>query len=761
MRGFWRLAIVCLVTTLALLQPTRAATPARIALHVSLSGPSAFAGHALVDAVRFAVDEANAAGASPPIDLVVYDDRSTEEGSREVARQMAAGDALVVIGPSSSALGLVACPIYAQNDIPVIDATLHADELTDNATTFRIVVSTGEIGEAMADYLGLVLHGQAATVLYKNNGYGRPLAARFKATAERLGIASSFHAFGPAAERTEATRLALADPAQPPIVLGMTYEDAVSVLAMLRREGYRGPIFGTATMARASFIDLFADQPEEHKTRGFFADGAYAVSPAILDSANAETLAFADRYRARFGQDPSWEAVQGYDGANLAMAAVRSALAGEAAASRSPPALREAARAYLASLDGPGKAVRGLTGPLWFGPDRVRSQAVRMGRFHGELFESAPLQLVPVAHPDGAEIASGAVFETEQGSYARLQRVIYTGMFVNEVQRVDLGQSRFGADFYLWLRYAHDAGPASSDPTDIIFPDMISGGFDGMHPSEQSEMADGTEYRLWRVQGEFRNDFDLHRFPFDRQTLDLSFFNARAASDHIVYVIDRRSSFRAGAAGTGPAQPTGAGTALAAAATPSAALAASRSLIAASAFHDLSQWDPLGAQELREDLVADSSLGDLRRIGLESHRELSGFLLTMSLERRSAATLIKMLLPLLLTTLIMYSALYFPAGLVKEKITVAITGVLAGTVLLTAINNQLGNIGYTMLVEYAFYVFFSLGLLSIVSVLIVERLRAAKRGDAIALVESWTERIFLLAVAATAAAALMFRWMVK
>ena len=40
----------------------------------------------------------------------------------------------------------------------------------------------------------------------------------------------------------------------------------------------------------------------------------------------------------------------------------------------------------------------------------------------------------------------------------------------------------------------------------------------------------------------FRNDFDLHRFPFDRQTLSIPFFNARAAADCIVYVLDNRSA---------------------------------------------------------------------------------------------------------------------------------------------------------------------------------------------------------------------------
>jgi hypothetical protein len=106
-------------------------------------------------------------------------------------------------------------------------------------------------------------------------------------------------------------------------------------------------------------------------------------------------------------------------------------------------------------------------------------------------------------------------------------------------------------------------------------------------------MADGTEYRLWRVQGEFRNDFDLHHFPFDRQTLALPFFDARAR---------------------------------------------------------------------RENLVTPSTLGDPTRVGVESARELSGFLVTVELHRRTIATLAKTLIPLLLMTLVMYASLYFPGS---------------------------------------------------------------------------------------------------
>jgi branched-chain amino acid transport system substrate-binding protein len=229
------------------------------------------------------------------------------------------------------------------------------------------------------------------------------------------------------------------------------------------------------------------------------------------------------------------------------------------------------------------------------------------------------------------------------------------------------------------------------------------------------------------VQGEFRNDFDLHRYPFDDQELSLSFFNARAATDRIVYVIDRRSS---GLSHDAPApDPTTQITSLA-------------------AFRNLSQWALVKAVAQRDNLVTDSALGDPSRTGVESYRELSGFKMTIDVRRRALATLGKTLLPLGLMTLIMFASLYFPVALVKEKVTVAITAALSGAVLLTAINSQLGGVGYTIAVEYVFYAYFGLSLLCIVSVLSAERLRAAGRAVAARQTEMWTRVALLIVVAA-------------
>lgn len=752
-----RLALALALASL-LVPAARAQGPAqKIAVQSSLTGISQAAGKSFVEAIGFAIDEANATGTGPRFEAEVFDDTSTEAGSQAASRQVVASEASVVLGPARTPLAISACKLYGEVGLPIIATTLHADALTENPTTFRTVISTGEIGEALADYLGTVLHARAARVLTIDNGYGRPLAARFRAAADRQGIGTSSYDFRTTAERDAmAVTLGAAD-ASAPIVLGMEYEDAAPVLVALRRQGYRGLVMGTATMARANFSSLFAREPEEQGEPGYFTEGVHAASPMLLDSANAEILAFANRYRARFGREPSWEAVQAYDGALLAMAAVRAAMAGDPAfASHDVRARRAAVLAAIKAFDAPTRAVAGLNGPIWFGPDRIRHQPVRIGRFHAGVLESAPLQILPVDDPDWSEVDSGAVFQTEPGHFNRLQRVVQTGTFMNTIPHLDVAKSTFGADFYLWLRYAKDAGPGAADPVDIGFPSMVGGSFNAAVPSEVTEMGDGTEYRLWRIQGEFRNDFDLRRFPFDRQTLKLGFFNTRASSDRIVYVLDRRSG--AAAPGTAPAAATasliGLHAALAAAPAAAPELATGATLVSPIAFDELTQWQPVGAQERRDTLVTPSALGDLRRIGLETPRELSGFLVTYQLQRRTAATLVKTLLPMLLMTIVLYATLHFPHALTKEKVTVAVTAVLSGAVLLSAVNNQLGGVGYTIMAEYAFYVFFALGLLCVIYVMAFETLRLAGHTAAANRLEHATRIVFLLAAAVTTVLAL-------
>ena len=692
-----------------LLAPSTAAQPRalRLAVISSLGGDAeTTSGRSFLDGARLAVDEANAERAGPPIELDVYDSGRGGEGAREAAGKVAASEAIGVVGPLLSTSSLAAGPIFAKAGIASIVSAAESDLVTANATTFRANFKNSDLGNWLAVYLRHVLGGQNAVVLFVDDGYGRTIADGFQRGATRLGLRAAYVGFTTAEERDAAVMKAAADPEKPAIVLATLDVDGAAMVTELRRLGVKAPILAGTGPADQAFANRFRNLPEERESRGFFTRDLFAAAPVLLDSANDDTRAFADRFRARFGRalPVSWIAVQGYDGARLAIAAARAAARDHAGGD--VRVLRQAFLGFLDSLDGPARAVPGLLGPIWFTPDRGRLLPVRIGWFREGLFESAPVQLVPVSHPDRKEIASGTLVEIEPDSYARRQKVVYAGMFLNDLARIDIAQSTFTADFYLWMRYDRRFASADADPTQIEFPHLVRGSFAASRPSNGHDLDDGTTYRLWRVTGDFKSNFDLHRYPADSQSMEIAFFNERAASDRLVYVIDS-SSLDAATPGVGQASQFGAA--------------------APEAFRNLTQWEPIRVATVIDNLVAPSALGDPALVGLERMRELSGFRMRIEVRRDISTTLIKTLLPIGLMTLIMFSTLYFPPALAATRVTVAITAGLSGAVLLAAINAHLGNVGYVIAVEYGFYVFFALCLLCIIVVLLGERLRLAGR----------------------------------
>jgi ABC-type branched-subunit amino acid transport system substrate-binding protein len=699
-----------------------------IAAALCLSGDEQAYSQSALEGLQLAIADANARKDGPTITLKIYDEQSTVEGARRIAQQIADSHAPFVLGSVFSFLALVEGPIFAKAGIAAL-STATSDLITRNPTTFRLQFKTSDQGEMLATYASRVLHQKRMAAISVDDGYGGTMRSGFEAAATRLGLDARYYSFKTPAEAQQAAEAVAADPARPAVALMMLDNDGARVLSTLSRRGVTSPILGGNAFGEEPFSERLAGEPEEKQRHGSLSDGLYAISPMMLDSANAETQAFATRYRDRSGRDPSGLAAEWYDAGLLAASAARSLLRD---GNTDPPSLRAHALAYFQALDAPARSVPGLLGPIWFDEGRGRPQALRVGRFKGGHIDSAPLQIVPVSKPSASDVASGAVFEQAPGRFARLQRVAYAGIYVNEISHIDLPRSSFGADFYMWLRFANEAGGDSLDPSDIVFPNMVSGGFDPSRPAEQGDMPDGTIYRLWRVQGEFHNDYDLHNFPFDHQKLALTFFNARGASDRIVYVLDRQTK-AGGAKASGAAADT--------LSTPSIATIASPA-----AFTELTQWEALGGEERRQNLVTNSSLGDPRRLAIEGHRELSGFIATLDVKRRALSTVIKTLMPLLLMTLIIYTTLHFPPVLIKEKVTVAITGALSGAVLLTAINSQLGSIGYTIAIEYAFFVFFGLTTLTIISALMAQHWRSVHR-DHVAVATDWGTRIvFALAV---------------
>jgi branched-chain amino acid transport system substrate-binding protein len=103
-----------------------------------------------------------------------------------------------------------------------------------------------------------------------------------------------------------------------------------------------------------------------------------------------------------------------------------------------------------------------------------------------------------------------------------------------------------------------------------------------------------------------------------------------------------------------------------------------------------------------------STQGKTAFFDTDDRNEYGGFDTAIVVQRDNVAFMIKTLVPLFLLVLVVFATLFFPPSLSKERTTIPVTGILTSAVLLISIGNQLPSLGYTMALEYIFYVFFAL-----------------------------------------------------
>jgi len=356
---------------------------------------------------------------------------------------------------------------------------------------------------------------------------------------------------------------------------------------------------------------------------------------------------------------------------------------------------REKIRDALASFDSLEQAVPGLDGPLYFNANRDMPRPSRLGWYERGRLVGAPIQLVTVQNPDLIDLSkkmrAGHIVNIGD-RFFWLQRVVYAGIDIVHLGGIDLKAGTFNVDFYLWLRY----GGHDDLPSHIELPSLQRGSFDPAHPAETGK-EDDLNYGVWRVSGDIKAELDLHDFPFDSQSLLVRFQNHEASRERIAYVIDT-SGLHLHRPDPGPVG-------------------------ARSAFRDLQLWHVADIRYFVDAFSISSTQGKTAFFDTDNRNEYGGFDTAIVVQRDVVAFMVKTLVPLFLLALVVFATLFFPPSLSKERTTIPVTGILTSAVLLISIGNQLPSLGYTMALEYIFYVFFTLCLMAMCAGFIGEILR--------------------------------------
>jgi ABC-type branched-subunit amino acid transport system substrate-binding protein len=706
LRG-WRLAarlagvLVAVVAVLALALWLSRPAPIRIAFANSMTGAQSLAGAESLTATRLYVDQLNRAGGvgGRKIELTVFDDASDPATARANAEAIGKGPYVAVLGHFFSNASLAASPAYLAARIPAVTGTSLADQLTaQNPYYFRVQATISAEARSIAGYLRQVWRVGSVKLIAADDANGHNFETGFAEGMDGQAFQAFSFEVGAAQRQASLAKAAqaLAASGEPDvIVVGAGADTQPLVVEALRRQGLTARIISAANTGNEQLTAAFAALPEERAHPGFFTANFYVAAPLIFDSTGLEARDFAEAYAGvADGKRPSWIGAGAYDAVHLLGEALKRARVSADAASVQKD--RERLRASLATFDHPAAAPQGLAGPLSFDAQRNMERSIRVGSLEGGSFLTAPEQLVLVTDPArvdiSAETAAGRLVTIGGHSYWR-QRVVYTGLDVNQVRRVDVRSGAFDVDFYLWLRY----GGNDDAPTAIEFPDLAtSEAFDPAKPVESSRQG-GLNYRLYRVQGTFRNEFDLRDYPFDRQNLVIRFRSRAQPHEQVAYVIDR------------------AGLSL-----PSSASDAASST---DPYRDLQLWRFQDLRYFVSSFATASTLGKPANFGSTARTEYAGFTASIDLVRNYSVFIAKTLTPIFLLVLIVFSTLYFPNSLVKEQVTLPVTGVLTSAVLLVAMNSQLPEVGYGVAIEPVFYIFFALCGLTIFSAFVGERLR--------------------------------------
>ena len=704
--------------------------PIRIAFANSLTGPSGPAGLESLAATRLAIDEVNAKGGirGRPIELVPFDDTSSAEMARVNVQAIADGPSVAVLGHYLSTASLAAGPGYKSARIPALTGTSFVDDLTlGNEFYFRAQTTSSRQGRSIAEYLRAVLKEPKVHLIHSRDRFGSSFLQGFAHAYEPGLLSISGLDIEPAGHIGSMTELMDALAGQSGagvIVIGTGADYIADIVKAVRRGGVKMPIVAAGGAGHEGYLQNFTEEPEEKRNPGFFTENLYASSPLIFDSAGTTAQTFAAGYTALAGTSPSWVAAGAYDAARMLIDAL-----GRADVLNRPDskaADREKVRAALAAIDSPKMAVAGLTGRLYFDADRNILRPIRLGYFHYGRFVTAPLQLVRVDSPDAIDLAA----ELEKGHVASfgdqhfwVQRVVYTGIDIVRLNRIDVKQGTFNVDFYLWMRFAGDG----DGQTQVQFPALMDrDAFDPARPL-QTGREDGLNYRLYRINGDFKAHFELHGYPFDTQQLLLHFRNTQQRQELVTYVIDRFGL----------------------------RLADERtSLVEDGAYSGLELWRFLGLRYFVDSLSSGSTLGKAALFDSGLKTEFAGFDTVIVLHRSSAIYMLKNLLPLFLLALVVFATLFFPETLFRERVTIPVTAILTSAVLLLAVDNQLGDVGYTVAVEKIFYVFFALCLMVMLAGFGHERLRHAGSKRMCAVVDRTAQVLYV----GTALATIVLFW---
>jgi ABC-type branched-subunit amino acid transport system substrate-binding protein len=280
----------------------------RVALILPLTGQGQ--GAVVAQSLRNAAELALTEFQDPDVTILVKDDRGTPEGAREAAREAVDEGAELIIGPLFAGSVQSAGQVARQAGRPMIAFSTDASVATGGVYLLSFLAQT-EV-DRIVDYAAAKGRRSVAALIPETT-YGNVVEAQFREATARRGMRLV------ALERYPAGQPQAAVGRIAPLITGAAQADALFI-----------PDTGDGLAAVGQALAQVGFNPQRVKPLGtgvwndprvFEAKALQGGWFAAPDGAGFN--AFAERYRSRFGADPTRVATLSYDAVSLAAALAR------------------------------------------------------------------------------------------------------------------------------------------------------------------------------------------------------------------------------------------------------------------------------------------------------------------------------------------------------------------------------------------------------------------------------------------------------
>lgn len=110
---------------------------------------------------------------------------------------------------------------------------------------------------------------------------------------------------------------------------------------------------------------------------------------------------------------------------------------------------------------------------------------------------------------------------------------VEVGVWLVNVEKVDLSANSYRLDFYLWLKF---------DPSEISLEEVKEFEFINGAPSKYEVKSDEEGYLEYRVKGEFIKTFDFTRYPYETHTLTVELEHKNLDVSQLSFAVDPTSA---------------------------------------------------------------------------------------------------------------------------------------------------------------------------------------------------------------------------